>query len=94
MRRWTLMLLAILPGLLVVTGAGYGALVDWAALRAAYARFEAVSRGSGDMRALFIAEAHQNIHRINLFADGVWMLLGAIPATIGVLGLCIIETKK
>jgi hypothetical protein len=92
--RRCLIWLVILPGLLVVAGAAYGALLDWAALRAAYARFAVVSRGSGDMRALFIAEAQQNIHRVNLFADGVWLLLGAVLVAIGLVGLCIIEAKK
>src|SRR5690349_5067468 len=59
-----------------------------------YARFETVSRGSDSMRELFIAEAHQNIHRVNLFADGVWVLLGAIPAAIRLVGLWLVEAKK
>ncbi|HVF84450.1 MAG TPA: hypothetical protein VM821_00600 [Abditibacteriaceae bacterium] len=40
------------------------------------------------MSVLFVAEANQNIHRVNLFADVVWALLGAILAAIGLHGLC------
>jgi len=68
MRRRSLITLVIFPGLLVVAISAYGAMLDWAALRAAYARFETVLSSSADMRAVFIAEEHQNIHRVNLFA--------------------------
>ena len=75
--------------MLVVIIGGYYALLDWVALQRAYAQFESVARSSPDMSTLFIAEAKQNIHRVNLFADGVWTLLGAILAGIGIHGLCV-----
>jgi hypothetical protein len=34
-----------------------------------------------------VAHAEQNTHRINLFADGVWALLGTILAGIGAVQL-------
>lgn len=86
-REWALLLYAVLPGLLGIAVFGYYALVDWEALMRTYARYEQVVRSHGDLRAVFIAEADQNIHRINLFADGVWTLLSAIPAAIGLHGL-------
>jgi hypothetical protein len=63
------------------------ALVDWAALQTAYHHYEQVAAGAGDLRAVFVAETGQNIHRINLFADGVWALLSAILGAIGLHGL-------
>jgi hypothetical protein len=45
------------------------------------------------MPTLFVAEAQQNIHRINLFADVVWALLGAIVGAIGIHGLCVNQQK-
>lgn len=86
-REWALLLYAVLPGLLGIAVFGYYALVDWEALMRTYARYEQVVRSHGDLRAVFIAEADQNIHRINLFADGVWTLLSSIPAAIGLHGL-------
>ena len=62
----------------------YFALLDWAALQKAYTNFERLAGTSAGMNALFVAEAKQNIHRINLFADVVWALLGAIVAAIGI----------
>ena len=46
------------------------------------------------MSVLFVAEARQNIHRINVFADVVWALLGAIVAAIGIHGLCISHQRQ
>jgi hypothetical protein len=79
--------------LVVVGGAGavafgWYALKDWAALQTAERQFETLAGRSADLSALFVAEAKQNIHRINLFAQGVWTLLSAIVAAIGVHGLC------
>lgn len=67
---------------------------DWAALQNAYADFAHVAATSSDMSLLFVAEAKQNIHRINLFADGVWALLGAIVAAIGIHGLCVNSERQ
>ena len=67
---------------------GSCALGDWAALQTAYARFEEVARASPTLPALYLAESRQNVHRLNLFAEGVWTLLAAILAGIGPHGLC------
>ena len=91
MRATFLFLLVILPGLAVVVVSGYFLLQDWAALNAAFARFQQEVRAGADLRALFIAEAEQNVHRINCFAEGVGLLLGAIMVAIGVHGLCLVR---
>lgn len=66
---------------------GYWALVDWSALQTAYAHYAQVAGSSTDLRAVFVAESQQNLHRINRFADGVWTLLSAILAAIGLHGI-------
>ncbi|MBD2461178.1 hypothetical protein H6G89_08990 [Oscillatoria sp. FACHB-1407] len=70
------------------------ALRDWVVLQEAYANFARVADTSGDVGTLFVAEARQNIHRINLFADVVWALLGAIVAAIGIHGMCVITPRQ
>jgi hypothetical protein len=79
--------LTVLPGFLGACIFGYAALIDWAALKAAYAHYELIV-GKSDLQALFIAESQQNIYRINLFADGVWTLLSSILGAIGLVGIC------
>ncbi len=73
---------------------GYYVLQDWAALNMYYARFEQLSMSNADMRSLFISEANQNAFRINCFADGVGVLLGAIVAAIGIHGLCLLQPRR
>lgn len=94
MRRPLLLLLVVLPGAIGVVVFGNAALQDWAALRQAYRHFDEVAHSSPDTTALLIAEAKQNIHRINLFAEGVWTLLSAILAAIGLHGLCLLAGKQ
>jgi ABC-type anion transport system duplicated permease subunit len=78
---------------IVVVPGGIGAILfaayawqDWIALQRSYQHFETIAQYSTDMSELFIAEAKQNIHRMNLFAEGVWALLSAIYAAIGLVG--------
>jgi hypothetical protein len=88
MRSLVLWLLIVLPGVAAVAVSGYYLFRDWAALNVAYARFQQLAGGNADLRALFIADAVQNIHRLNCFAEGIGVLLGAILAAIGIHGLC------
>ena len=89
MRQWILFLLLVVPGVFCFAFCMYYALQDWAALQRTYAEFARLAGRSTNMSALFVAEARQNIHRINLFADVVWALLGAVVAAIGIHGLCV-----
>lgn len=83
----TLTWLLVVAGLAGAAVFGHFALVDWKALRFAYAVFESASRGGGDLRAVYVAGTTQGIYRINLFADGTWVLLCLILAAIGLHGL-------
>jgi hypothetical protein len=93
-RQTALLVLVVLPGITVVMVCGYYALQDWAVLKASYSHYEKLAMAGADLRALFVAEARQNVFRINLFAEGVWALLGAILAAIGIHGLCCLSAKK
>ncbi len=88
LRRIALVILLILPGLFGVAVFGYYALQDWSHLQVAYKQYETAAR-SGSLRSVTLAFNAQSIHRINLFAEGVWTLLAAILAGIGTHGLCV-----
>ena len=94
MKRLVLVLLLILPGLLAVGVFGWFAVQDWGALQEAYRHYRAVAASNPSMQALFAAHAQQDIHRTNLFAEGVWAMLGAILAGIGVHGLCVMPRER
>ncbi|MEO0536849.1 MAG: hypothetical protein AAF215_23680 [Cyanobacteria bacterium P01_A01_bin.123] len=66
----------------------YYAFIDWALLDDAYLNFSNIAQNSPELTTLFTAEAEQNIHRINLFAEGVWALQSAVFAAIGLHGIC------
>jgi hypothetical protein len=84
---WLLCIFTVLPGLLGVAIFGYYSFVDWAALQAAYKHYAQVVNTSAELQVVFVAESNQNIHRINLFAEGVWTLLSAILAAVGLHGM-------
>lgn len=93
MRQLLLVVLLVVPGLLVLALSGYFALQDWHQLRLAYAHYHAVT-AAGDMRALFIANAAQETHRVNLFADVVWALQGMAIFGLGLVGLCLLPSRR
>lgn len=88
--RVMLLVFVTVAGLLAALVSGYHLLQDWQALDGAYAHFEELTMSAADLRSLFIAEARQNMFRINWFAEFVGVLLGAILAAIGLHGLCVL----
>jgi hypothetical protein len=93
LHRQLLLVLVVLPGVLGVMVFGYYALIDWQSLQKAYGYFATVSQNKAGLETLFVAEAQQNIHRVNLFADGVWTLLSGIMGAIGLHGICTMPRK-
>src|SRR5688500_18101833 len=81
---WTFV---VLPGLAAVLVSGYYTLLDWAALRRAFTHWEQLVHNGADTRALMVAQSYHETFRINCFAEGVGVLLGAILFAIGMLGL-------
>ncbi len=86
--RIILLVLVVIPGLTGVFVFGYFALQDWDQLQRDYGYFSALVEQPASLEALFVAEAQQNVQRINLMADGIWTLLSAILAAIGLHGIC------
>lgn len=87
MAKISLAILLVIPGVVGAVIFGFYALIDWAALQEAYQQFDLAQQQSADMNVLFVRATQQNIHRINLFAEGVWFLLSAIVAAIGLHGI-------
>jgi hypothetical protein len=66
----------------------YYSLLDWGELQRADAAFRAAAAKPGsELKTLFVLEARQNAHRINVFADVVWALLCALGSVICAVGL-------
>jgi hypothetical protein len=57
--------------------------------------FQKLSRSrSVTMPQLFIAQAAENRHRINCFAEGIGVLFGMEIAAIGIHGICTLPIKN
>ncbi|NEO87593.1 MAG: hypothetical protein F6J87_25525 [Spirulina sp. SIO3F2] len=72
----------------------YWAFIDYAALSQADTELLTVINNGSDLRTVFIAESRQQIHRINLFAEGVWALQSGIFAVIGLHGVCTLSGRR
>ncbi len=68
---------------------------EWTALTNSQRNFEKTSRSrSVTMPQLFIAQAAENRHRINCFAEGIGVLFGMGIAAIGIHGICTLPNKN
>ncbi len=89
LRLWTLVLLVMLPGVALGGSSAYYLFPDWAALDASHRNYQKLAQDSNStLRDLAIAEAAENRHRINCFAEGMGVLLGGVIFSIGVHGIC------
>ena len=79
----------MLPGVALVGSSAYYLFPDWAALDASHRNYQKLAQDSNStLRDLAIAEAAENRHRINCFAEGIGVLLGGVIFSIGVHGIC------
>lgn len=87
MRKISLVLglLFFVGGLCACLASAYYVFADWHALNVFYARFESLVKSNAPERSLFIASTEQAAFRLNCFADGVGVLLGAMLAALGLL---------
>jgi len=86
-------ILVVAPGLLIAAVCAYYTLQDWGLSTKTYAAFERTAASSADIRAVFIAEARQNIYRINCFADGIGFLAGCLMSAIGITGIATVASR-
>lgn len=95
MRRLFLLLLVILPGFTVTSVSLYYLFPEWIALEASHQNFQQVAENpTSTLTDVYIAQAAENRHRINCFAEGVGVLFGLSILAIGVHGICLIPEKK
>jgi hypothetical protein len=87
MAKMGLAILLVVPGMGAAVVFGYYALIDWAALEEAYQQFELATQQSAELTVVLARATQQDIHRINVFAEGVWFLLSLIIVAIGLHGI-------
>lgn len=67
---------------------------DWKMMDAAYWEYKRLIGAGAGQRELFIAHSFQNIHRINVFAEGVGFMVGAVLWGVGFLGLALVRPNR
>jgi hypothetical protein len=85
----------ILPGFTATVVSAYYLFPEWTALDASYRNFAKIAQSSNPtLEDLYIAQAAENRHRINCFAEGVGALMGLTIAAIGIHGLCLLKSSE
>jgi hypothetical protein len=88
-RLWALLLLVVLPGAVFMGSSAYFLFPDWARLTASYQNYQKLAASPNETpRNLAIAEAAENRHRLNCFAEGIGFLLGSLIFSTGIHGIC------
>ncbi|HBE17152.1 MAG TPA: hypothetical protein DEG17_20325 [Cyanobacteria bacterium UBA11149] len=94
-RQIILLLIVVIPGLAAAVLSGFFLFPDWTALDASHRQYQELARSpSSTLRDLSIAQAGENRHRINCFAEGIGVLLGGVIAAIGIHGICTLYDKQ
>lgn len=95
MRSLVLLLTVVLPGISAASLSTYYLIPEWVALEASFQAYNQVAKSpSPKLPELFVAQAAENRHRINCFAEGVGVLLGSTIFAIGIHGICTQPSKK
>lgn len=79
-----------MPGVATAGIGLYYLFPEWAVLDNSYRNYAKIAKlKTTTINELSIAQAAENRHRINCFAEGVGVLLGGIMAGIGIHGICL-----
>jgi hypothetical protein len=88
-RYLSLLLLVVVPGIMTVMISLYYLFPEWQALDRSYQNYARIAKfPDGKVQDILIAEAAENRHRINCFAEGIGALLGIVIISVGVHGIC------
>ena len=87
MKNLVFLTLLVIPGLTGVLLSGYWGYVDFMKLTQTERNFQQLVISKANQRELLIAAHRENIHRLNVAAEGVWLGLGLIAVGVGTIGI-------
>lgn len=94
-RYLSLLLLVVAPGIATTIISLSYMFPEWKALDASYQNYTQVAKSPNrTVQDLLIAQAAENRHRINCFAEGIGAILGLAIASIGIHGICILKSDR
>lgn len=87
--------LVVIPGAALTSISTYYLFPEWATLTKSYQNVQALAQTpTSSSRDLSLAQAAENRHRLNCFAEGVGVLLGTVVAAIGIHGICTLPQQR
>lgn len=94
-RVLALLILVVLPGTAFMGISTYYLFPEWVALDKSYQNYQRLAQVPTSLiRDLDTAQAAENRHRLNCFAEGVGVLLGGVIVTIGIHGICTLPQER
>ncbi|MBW4695727.1 MAG: hypothetical protein KME27_28595 [Lyngbya sp. HA4199-MV5] len=94
-RVLVLLVLVVLPGAALVSISTYFLFPEWATLTKSYQNVQALAQTpTASARDVSLAQAAENRHRLNCFAEGMGVLLGTVVVAIGVHGICTLPQQR
>lgn len=94
-RALVLLGLVVLPGAALTGISGYYLFPEWAILTKSYQNVQTLAQApTASARDFSLAQAAENRHRLNCFAEGIGVLLGTVIVAIGIHGLCTLPQQR
>ncbi len=94
-RVLALLVLVVLPGALFTAISAYYLVPEWVVLGKSYQNYQTLAQSpTASVRDLSVAQAAENRHRLNCFAEGIGVLLGGVTMSIGIHGLCTLPQQR
>jgi hypothetical protein len=94
-RVLTLLVLVVFPGAAFTGISAFYLFPEWVVLDKSYQNYQRLAQmPTSSLRDLSVAQAAENRHRFNCFAEGVGVLLGGVITSIGIHGICTLPQQR
>ncbi len=94
-RVFSLLVLVVLPGAMFTGISAFYLFPEWVVLGKSHQNYQRLAQmPTSSLRDLNVAQAAENRHRFNCFAEGVGVLLGGVITSIGIHGLCTLPRQE
>ncbi len=94
-RVLVLLALVVLPGAAFMGVSTYYLFPEWDTLGKSVQNDQKLAQApASSVRALSVAQAAENRHRLNCFAEGIGVLLGGVIVSVGIHGICTLSRQR